>query len=51
VNRDDWVRHRGPVDGVELFRAWFSGPGFTRHRHDTYATGVTELGVQVFDYP
>jgi hypothetical protein len=38
------------VDGVELFQAWFSRRGFTRHRHDTYAIGVTESGVQVFDY-
>jgi AraC-like DNA-binding protein len=38
------------VDGVELFQAWFSRCGFTRHRHDTYAIGVTESGVQVFDY-
>jgi len=46
----DRVRSRGPVDGVELFQAWFSRRGFTRHRHDTYAIGVTESGVQVFDY-
>jgi hypothetical protein len=43
----DRVRSRGPVDGVELFQAWFSRRGFTRHRHDTYAIGVTESGVQV----
>jgi AraC-like DNA-binding protein len=46
----DWVRSRGPTGGVELLRAWFAGRGFTRHRHDTYAIGVTECGVQVFDY-
>jgi hypothetical protein len=46
----DWVRSRGAVDGVELFQAWLSRRGFTRHRHDTYAIGVTESGVQVFDY-
>jgi AraC-like DNA-binding protein len=38
------------VEGVELLRAWFAGRGFTRHRHDTYAIGVTEAGVQTFDY-
>jgi AraC-like DNA-binding protein len=38
------------VEGVELLRAWFGGRGFTKHRHDTYAIGVTEAGVQTFDY-
>ena len=46
----DWVRGRGPVGGVELLRAWFSGRAFAKHRHDTYAIGVTEAGVQMFDY-
>jgi len=46
----DWVRGRGPAAGVELLRAWFHGRAFARHRHDTYAIGVTEAGVQVFDY-
>lgn len=38
------------MEGVELLRAWFRGHAFARHRHDTYAIGVTEAGVQVFDY-
>jgi AraC-like DNA-binding protein len=46
----DWVRGRGPVDGVELLRAHFTGRAFARHRHDTYAICVTELGLQEFDY-
>jgi AraC-like DNA-binding protein len=37
-------------DGVELLRAWFAGRAFAKHRHDTYAIGVTESGVQTFDY-
>lgn len=40
----------GPVGGVELFRAWFAGKAYERHRHDTYAVGLTDCGVQVFDY-
>src|SRR4029450_403667 len=40
----------GPVGGVELPRAWFAGQGYARHRHDTYAIGTTERGIQVFDY-
>jgi AraC-like DNA-binding protein len=47
---DGWVRGRGPVQGVELLQAWFGGPAFARHRHDTYAIGVTDVGVQRFDY-
>ena len=30
--------------------AWFGGHGFDKHRHDTYAIGVTDVGVQAFDY-
>jgi AraC-like DNA-binding protein len=39
-----------PVEGVELFRAWFPGEAYHKHRHDTYAIGLTDCGVQVFDY-
>ena len=39
-----------PVDGVELFRARLRGRPFSRHRHDVYAIGVTEEGVQAFEY-
>jgi AraC-like DNA-binding protein len=46
----DWVRSRGPIGGVELLQAWFSGRGFATHRHDTYGIAVTDLGVQTFDY-
>jgi AraC-like DNA-binding protein len=46
----DWVRGRPAVDGVELLEAWFGGRAFDRHRHDTYAIGVTVAGVQVFEY-
>lgn len=31
-------------------RAWFGGRAYARHRHDTYAIGVTDSGVQTFDY-
>jgi AraC-like DNA-binding protein len=39
-----------PSDGVELFRARLRGRPFSRHSHDVYAIGVTEEGVQAFDY-
>ena len=33
-----------------MLQAWFAGHGFDRHRHDTYAIGLTDVGVQAFDY-
>jgi AraC-like DNA-binding protein len=46
----EWVHATGPADGVELFRARLRGRPFSRHRHDVYAIGVTEEGVQAFEY-
>jgi AraC-like DNA-binding protein len=46
----DWTCSTPPNGGVELLRAWFRGRAFTKHRHDTYAIGVTDLGIQTFDY-
>jgi len=48
--RGEWVDAQGPVDGVELFSARLRGRPFSRHRHDVYAIGVTEEGVQAFGY-
>ncbi len=45
-----WIASTRPVGGVELFSAWFAGAAYQKHRHDTYAVGVTDSGVQVFDY-
>jgi len=45
-----WIESAKPVSGVELFRAWLAGDAYQKHRHDTYAIGVTDRGVQVFDY-
>jgi len=45
-----WLAGAGPVGGVELLRAWFAGEAYAKHRHDTYAIGSTDSGVQVFDY-
>ena len=46
----DWIRSTGPIGGVELFQAWFAGAAYETHRHDTYAIGLTDCGVQVFGY-
>lgn len=45
-----WLVSSKPTGGVELFSAWFAGEAYQRHRHDTYAIGVTDSGVQVFNY-
>jgi AraC-like DNA-binding protein len=45
-----WIDSTGPVEGIELFSAWLAGEAYQKHRHDTYAVGVTDSGVQVFDY-
>jgi hypothetical protein len=45
-----WLASSKPVEGVELLSAWFAGEAYQKHRHDTYAVGVTDSGVQVFDY-
>jgi hypothetical protein len=47
---EEWVDATRPVDGVELFRARLRGRPFSSHRHDVYAIGVTEEGVQAFGY-
>ena len=48
--RTDWVRSQAPSDGVQLLQAWFAGRGYATHRHDTYAIGLTDAGVQMFEY-
>ncbi len=50
ATQSDWLRSRALSDGVQVLRAWFAGHGFDRHRHDTYAIGLTDVGVQAFDY-
>jgi AraC-like DNA-binding protein len=45
-----WLGSSRPAEGVELLSAWFAGTAYQKHRHATYAIGVTDVGVQVFDY-
>jgi AraC-like DNA-binding protein len=46
----DWLRSSGPENGVERLEAWFQGPAYHKHRHDTYAVCLTTQGVQAFNY-
>src|SRR5207237_10427020 len=45
-----WLGSSRPAEGVELLSAWFAGAAYQKHRHATYAIGITDFGVQVFDY-
>lgn len=47
---DDWMRHVSASPGIDLLEAWFRGEAYRPHRHDTYAIGVTDRGVQAFNY-
>jgi AraC-like DNA-binding protein len=38
------------IGGVELLEAWFQGPAYRPHRHDTYGIALTLRGVQTFAY-
>jgi AraC-like DNA-binding protein len=44
----DRVRIGSGAPGIERLEAHFNGRAFSRHRHDTYAIGVTLSGVQSF---
>ena len=49
-NKRDWLVRAPQSRKMERIEAYFGGHGYTPHRHDTYAIGVTEAGVQTFDY-
>ena len=38
------------ASALQRLRAGFSGHAYDRHRHETYAVGVTEAGLQCFHY-
>ena len=44
------MRSTSAEHGVEFLEAWFAGPAYHKHRHDTYAICLTTVGVQAFDY-
>src|SRR5579859_7880973 len=47
---DEWVRAEELAAGIELFSARLRGQPFSPHRHDVYAIGVTDEGIQAFGY-
>jgi AraC-like DNA-binding protein len=46
----DWIWSTDAEGGVELLQAWLQGVAYHKHRHDTYAIGLTDTGIQAFDY-
>ncbi len=46
----DGLRIAAESRGIERIEARFHGNGFSPHRHDTYALGLTLHGVQTFRY-
>jgi len=46
----DRIRLAAASRGIERIEARFHGNGFSPHRHDTYAIGITVSGVQTFKY-
>lgn len=46
----DQMQSLVPATGIELLRARFGGHAYDKHSHDTYAIGLTDAGVQSFDY-
>ena len=46
----DWIRIGTSRPGFERLEASFAGHAFEAHRHDTYAIGITDEGVQSFGY-
>jgi len=46
----DFLVLDAPVAGLQRLRARFSGHAYDPHRHETYAVGLTESGIQAFRY-
>src|SRR5690349_19637841 len=44
------IRFGTGADGIERADVFLAGLGFEPHRHDTYAIGITQSGVQSFRY-
>ena len=46
----DFLIVDSPAAGLQRLRAAFAGHAYDRHRHETYAVGITETGLQCFNY-
>lgn len=50
TRRPDWINCGAAAGGIQCLSAWFAGAAYARHRHDTYAIGLTDSGIQSFGY-
>ena len=51
IEDQEWTRYEvAPTRGVELLHAHYVRHSYERHAHDVYALGITEAGVQSFNY-
>jgi len=48
--KSERILHAPTKRGIDRIDARFHGVGFSPHRHDTYALGITLAGVQTFRY-
>lgn len=46
----DFIATDHPFPGIQRLRAGFFGHAYDPHRHESYAIGVTERGLQAFRY-
>ena len=46
----DFIATDRPSPGIQRLRAGFLAHAYDPHRHEAYAVGVTERGVQAFRY-
>ena len=46
----DYIRFGPSAHGIERAEIYLSASGYEPHRHDTYAIGITTVGVQTFHY-
>ena len=46
----DFIVLDKPIAGIQRLRARFCGHAYDPHRHETYAVGLTETGIQAFRY-
>ena len=49
-SRSEHMLSTEPILGIEVLQAWFAGDAYDNHRHDTYAIGITDSGLQSYDY-
>lgn len=48
--KPDFLTSDEPIPGIQRLRARFGGHAYDPHRHETYAIGLTEAGIQAFRY-